>query len=85
MAKLGSSDILPLIHTYLLEIGLEKIAKKLAKASGQDLQSEVQPFFFYFWKKILIFLKKSGIASKKLLKICKFYLKHHPYERSFSN
>lgn len=46
MAKLGSSDILPLIHTYLLEIGLEKIAKKLAKASGLDLQSEVQHFFF---------------------------------------
>jgi len=42
MAKLGSSDILPLIHTYLMEIGLEKIAKKLETASGLDFQSNVR-------------------------------------------
>ena len=37
MRKLQSSDILPLIYNYLLEIGLPKIAKKISKESGIDL------------------------------------------------
>ncbi len=41
MAKLSSNDILPLIHTYLIEIGMQKVAKKLQKAAGIDFQEYV--------------------------------------------
>lgn len=41
MGKISSNEILPLIYKYLIEIGMNDIAKKLQKSCGLDLESIV--------------------------------------------
>lgn len=41
MGKISSNEILPLIYKYLIEIGMNDVAKKLKKSCGLDLESIV--------------------------------------------
>ena len=68
MAKLSSNDILPLIHTYLIEIGMQKVAKKLQKAAGIDLQQNLWILFFKEKEKIIFFILEKGNIRKKIEK-----------------
>ena len=64
MSKLGSNDILPLIHTYLVEIGMQKLAKKLEKEAGFNLENNVIQSFIYYRKKTLSFIETRNCWQK---------------------
>lgn len=54
MANLCSNDILPIIHTYLIEIGMQSVAKKLEKFVDFDLHT----FVYILFNIILFIIKK---------------------------